>query len=180
MARSFGGKENCMESNATVKKSTGNVNVFRLVISLIIPLAVGIMSATLSGKGMQDYASMVKPPLSPPAWVFSVAWTILYLMMGFAAYLVCTTEGDLHHKTMAMIFYWVQLLMNFMWSIVFFNWKLYLVAFIWLMVMWMLVILCAYWAFKVNRKTALLLAPYILWLTFAAYLNMGTFILNMK
>lgn len=162
------------------KELAENMNVGRLIVSLIIPLVVGIVSAMLSRNGMADYASMDKPPLSPPAWVFPVAWTILYLMMGLAAYLICTTEGDFHAKIMAMIFYWVQLVMNFMWSIVFFNWELYLVAFIWLMVMWVIVILCSYWAFKVNKKAGWMLVPYILWLTFAAYLNMGTYILSLK
>lgn len=153
------------------------IHIVKLIISIAIPLAVGGISAWLTMDGMKIYGTMNKPPLSPPAWVFSVAWTILYIMMGLACYFVWVSEADSSLKVIAFVIYAVQLAMNFMWSIVFFNWNMYLVAFVWLMIMWCLVIYCAVKFFSLSKLATYLMIPYIVWLTFAAYLNLGAYIL---
>lgn len=155
-------------------------STFTLIMALLVPLLIGGISAALSSRGMELYANMEKPPLSPPAWVFSVAWTILYLLMGLASYYILISETDNRSKAMSLIIYGLQLIMNFMWSIVFFNMEAYLAAFVWLIIMWIIVIICAFRFFAINRVAAYLMIPYILWLTFAAYLNMGAYILNSK
>ncbi len=149
-----------------------------LIIALLIPLLVGAISAALSSDGMAIYGAMKKPPLSPPSWVFSVAWTILYIMMGAASYLILISETSLASRATALILYCIQLTMNFLWSIIFFNWSAYLTSFIWLIVMWLLVIVCAVRFYSINRLATILFIPYILWLTFAAYLNLGTYFLS--
>lgn len=149
-----------------------------LIIAIMVPLIIGCISAVLSAKGMNIYGNMQKPPLSPPAWAFSVAWSILYVMMGVASYFVIVAGADSRSKSMAILIYAIQLAMNFMWSIIFFNWGLYMFAFIWLMVMWLLVILCTVKFFGLNRTAGWLMIPYVLWLTFAAYLNLGAWYLN--
>lgn len=154
------------------------ISIGTLILALFVPLVVGGISAALSAKGMAIYGSMNKPPLSPPAWVFSVAWTILYLMMGLASYYIIVSEADTYSKAMALIVYGIQLMMNFMWTIMFFNWGAFLVAFIWLIIMWAMVILCAVKFFSINKIATYLFIPYIIWLGFAAYLNMGAYILN--
>ena len=156
------------------------LSVITLIFALFIPLLVGGISAALSRQGMSMYATMEKPPLSPPAWVFSVAWTILYLMMGLAAYFVIESEHNTQAKAMALIIYALQLAMNFMWSIMFFNWGAYLAAFVWLIVMWAMVIVCAVRFYSISKIATYLFIPYILWLTFAAYLNMGAYVLQMR
>lgn len=156
------------------------VNLFALLLALIIPVAVGVLSAALSAKGMAAYGSLEKPPLSPPAWLFSVAWTILYLLMGWSAYLIYMADADKDTKFVALGFFVLQLVLNFMWSIIFFNWGAYLFAFIWLLALLVSVIVCAFRFFGINRMAAYLLVPYILWLSFAAYLNMGAYLLNSK
>lgn len=156
------------------------ISVGTLIFALFIPLLVGAVSAALSRKGMLLYGDMQKPPLSPPPWVFSVAWTILYLMMGFASYYIIVSETDMRAKAMALVIYSIQLAMNFMWSIFFFNMGALLFSFVWLIIMWGMVILCAFRFFNISRVASFLLIPYILWLTFAAYLNMGSYILNMR
>lgn len=155
-------------------------NIATLILALLIPLLIGGISAVLSRKGMAAYESMSKPPLSPPAWVFPVAWTILYIMMGLASYFVMVSDADRQTKIIALVLYFVQLAMNFMWSIVFFNWEQYLLAFIWLIIMWAIVIICAFKFYSAARISGYMMIPYIVWLTFAAYLNMGSYIVNMK
>lgn len=149
-----------------------------LIASMLLPLAIGMISAALSSGGMASYANMNKPPLSPPAWVFPAAWTILYLMMGLASYYVITSETAWNSKKMALILYAIQLGMNFFWSILFFNLNMYLAAFFWLLIMWSIVFVCIFRFFGINRLAGVLMVPYICWLTFAAYLNMGSFIIK--
>lgn len=149
-----------------------------LLCALTIPLLVGLIAATISSRAMAAYGSLNKPPLSPPPWVFSLAWTILYLMMGLASYYVVTSDARPAAIRSALFFYALQLIMNFFWTLFFFNWKMYLVAFFWLILMWVFVLICTYKFFAVATVSGILLIPYVLWLTFAGYLNFGAFILN--
>lgn len=160
-------------------KNMKRMNIVALVISILIPLAVGGISAALTSKGMTMYSSMEKPPLSPPAWVFSVAWTLLYIMMGLASYFIIVSEADPRSKAMVLTIYGIQLAMNFMWSIVFFNWGMFLFAFIWLVIMWALVCFCAFRFASISSIAGYLMSPYVLWLIFAAYLNFGAYMLRM-
>lgn len=149
-----------------------------LLCSLLLPLVVGMLSAAMTSRAMTAYGGMNKPPLSPPAWLFPVAWTILYLMMGLASYYVLNAQADSRSKSTALIFYGVQLMMNFMWSILFFNCGMYLLAFFWLLALWCIVIICAFRFFSISKTAAWLLVPYILWLSFAGYLNLGAHMLK--
>ena len=91
----------------------------KLLIALAIPLAVGGLSTLISG-GMSDYQDLVKPPLSPPGWVFAVVWPILYLLMGYASYLVYISDAPQGQKKRALTLYAIQLFFNFLWSPVYF------------------------------------------------------------
>ena len=153
------------------------INWKLLVICLVIPLAVGGLSALVSG-GMADYDQLNQPPLSPPGWVFPVVWTILYLLMGYASYRVVTAEAPREEKRRALLFYGAQLLVNFLWSPIFFRLELRLTAFFVLVILWVLVYITMRLFSKIDERSADLLLPYILWVTFAGYLNIGTFLLN--
>lgn len=148
-----------------------------LLIALGIPLAVGGLSALISG-GMSDYQGLVKPPLSPPGWVFPVAWTILYLLMGYASYRIFTSDAPAAQKRRALTLYAIQLFLNFLWSPVYFGLEWQLVAFFILLALWVFVLLTMRAFSAIDEKAGDLLLPYILWLTFAAYLNLGTVLLN--
>ena len=148
------------------------INWKKLLICLAIPLAVGGLGALLSG-GMRDYGAMVKPPLSPPGWVFPVVWSILYLLMGYASYRVLETGN-----TKSLILYGLQLLANFIWPLLFFGGGWFLLSFFWLIVLWVLIYLTIRAFSKVDETAGNLLIPYILWVTFAAYLNFGIYLLN--
>lgn len=156
------------------------IRVSSLIIALLLPVIVGMISSALASKGMDAYSTMDKPPLSPPAWVFPVAWTILYLMMGLASYYVAVAEVNLRDQLLALMFYVLQLAMNFMWSIIFFNWEQYLFAFIWLAIMWGIVVLCVIRFYSISKVASLLMVPYVAWLTFAGYLNWGSYMLSIN
>ncbi len=149
----------------------------KLLICIAIPLAVGGVSALLTAVNMKLFEEINKPPLSPPAWLFPVVWTILYVLMGIALYLVVTTKTR-ENKTPAIISFGVQLFFNFFWSIIFFNAQAYLFAFIWLLLLWVAIVLNIYFFNKINSTSAKLLIPYLAWVTFAGYLNLGIYTLN--
>jgi len=154
------------------------INKPLLILCIAIPLLVGVVSALLSGGGMEVFASVNKPPLAPPAWLFPVAWTILYTLMGISTYLILTSEASAEAIQEAMNIYTLQLLVNFLWPTFFFNFKWYLFAFFWLVLLWLLVLLMI-WKFKdISKLAALLNIPYLIWLTFAGYLNFSIWLLN--
>ena len=150
----------------------------KLLLCLAIPLGVGGLAALLTGGGMQDYAQMRQPPFSPPGWLFPVVWTILYLLMGYASYRVVTADQDRVKIRRALYLYGAQLAVNFLWPLVFFGLQWYLAAFFVLLVLWILIFLCIYAFSDVDERAGDLLLPYILWVTFAAYLNVGVYLLN--
>ena len=156
--------------------------IWRLFVSLAIPLAVGGISALISGDLMSKFGEFNQPPLAPPAWLFPVAWTILYILMGIACFLVWIRPADkqitMSAKRFFFVVYGIQLVFNFFWSIFFFNLTWHLFAFFWLLVMWIMIIALVVWGFKNRRAVAWVLMPYLLWTTFAAYLNIMIAILN--
>ena len=152
-------------------------NIKRLLINLAIPLAVGGLATLLSG-GMSDYRQLNQPPLAPPGWLFPIVWTILYLLMGYAAYRVQVSGKDPVFIRRAMIFYGLQLFLNFLWPIVFFGLVWRLAAFFLLLALWALIYITMRLFSAIDETAGDLLIPYILWVTFAAYLNLGVYFLN--
>ncbi len=145
------------------------------MISLFVPLAAGGVSALLTRNGMENFKALEKPPLSPPGWLFPVAWTLLYILMGIACYLVWTAPKK---QPNALFYYGIQIFFNFFWSIIFFNIKNYLFAFIWLVLLFVAVLITTVKFYRTKPPAGCLMLPYILWLTFAGYLNMGVYLLN--
>lgn len=149
-----------------------------LLACLAVPLAVGGASAFLTRDGMAAFSSLKQPPLSPPQWLFPVAWTALYLLMGAASYLVKTSGGPAAAVRRALGAYGVQLAVNFFWPFLFFGLGWYLAALIWLVLLWALIAVTMARFSRVSRTAAWLLLPYLLWTAFAVYLNLGVYLLN--
>ena len=148
-----------------------------LIISLAIPLAAGGLGALLGG-GMDTYASLKQPPLSPPGWVFPIVWSILYLLMGYASYRIYVSEADQEDKRKALTFYGIQLLLNFLWPVVFFGLQWYWAAFAVLLALWVMIYLTMHLFGVIDDTAENLLIPYLLWVTFAGYLNLGVALMN--
>lgn len=149
-----------------------------LSISLLVPLAVGGLAAMLTMDSMAQFAALAQPPLSPPGWVFPVVWTVLYLLMGWASFLVWKSDAPQAEKTRALGVYGAQLAVNFAWPLLFFRAGLYGFALVWLVILLVLVVETVLAFRRIDRRAVWLLAPYILWLLFAAYLNAGVWMLN--
>lgn len=153
-----------------------SIRIKPFIYSILITLGAGILSAIITGNSTDVYSVMNKPPLSPPSWVFPVAWTILYTLMGIAAGIVMNTNCK--DKATAIKYYALQLIVNILWPIIFFTAKLYLLAFLWILLLDVLVVITIFKFYNCNKKSAYLLLPYLVWLIFATYLNLGVVILN--
>ena len=149
------------------------------LLSIILTLLIGGLSGFLIRDGIAAYdANIIKPPLTPPNLVFPIVWSILYLLMGIGIARVLTTDGAKRVQNRALIVYALQLFFNFCWSLIFFNAQAFLFAFIWLMVLWIMIIVMIYLFAKQSKWSALLQLPYLIWVSFAGYLNLGVWILN--
>lgn len=150
----------------------------RLGIAIAIPLIVGGLATLLTKDNMIMFEVLDEPPLAPPQWLFPVVWTILYILMGAASYLVYKSKAASTEKTAALAFYAIQLVFNFAWSLIFFNLENYLLAFVWLCALWLLIVITTVRFFAINKAAGWLMLPYILWVTFAGYLNYAIYMLN--
>ncbi len=157
------------------------IKISKLVISIIIPLAVGMLSAFITKNAMFVFDNIKKPLLSPPGILFPIVWSVLYVLMGISSYMIYQEKDNANVKNEVknlLIIYLVQLMFNFFWSIIFFKFAMYKFAFMWLIILWVLVLLYIIKSYKVNRIASYLMIQYIVWMTFAEYLNIMIAILN--
>ncbi len=150
----------------------------KLLICLAIPLGVGALAALLTRGTMDIYQSYEKPPLSPPGWLFPVVWTALYALMGWASYLVVQAPATKEEKRKALTLYGIQLALNFLWPLVFFRAQKLLAAFLVLIALWVAIYLTIRAFAKIRELAGDLMLPYLLWVSFAGYLNLGIYLLN--
>lgn len=140
--------------------------------------AVGALSGWLTRNGTKIYQETIaQPPLSPPGMVFPIVWTILFLLMGIGAARIYLSPRS-GTRSRSLLLFVLQLAFNFFWSIIFFNLQAFGFAFIWLILLWLLILLMIFSFRKVDPLAAWLQIPYLLWVTFAAYLNFGVWLLN--
>ena len=147
------------------------------IIQIIIALAVGGFAAFLTRGSMSVYDEVIKPPLAPPPILFPIVWSILYALMGLGATRIWLSPPSAQ-RSKGFNLYVAQLIVNFFWSLIFFNAQAYGFAFFWLIALWLLVFWMIVVFRKVNPPAAWLQIPYLLWLSFAAYLNAGVWWLN--
>lgn len=146
------------------------------VISILLVFLVGGISGLVTATGMQAYELLVKPPLTPPSFVFPIVWTILYLLMGIGAAIVWKSDSPV--RGTALTVYAIQLFFNCLWGVLFFGLHARLVAFIWLVALWLLIIVMIVLFYKAKPIAGYLQLPYLLWVTFAGYLNLAIWWLN--
>ncbi len=149
------------------------------VISCAIALAVGGLSALLTAGSMDLYSEIVQPPLAPPSFLFPVVWTVLYILMGIGAAMIYLEKDRMPREVShALIVYAVNPFLNFFWSIIFFNMRAFLFSFIWLVLLWATIIVMIIKFRHIKPLAGYLQIPYLVWVTFAGYLNLAIYILN--
>lgn len=152
------------------------IDVKTLLFSIFIPVFLGSFVGFLTAP-FNNYNSFVQPSFSPPAIVFPIVWTILYTLMGISSYIIVKSDSD--KKNDALFVYGIQLVINLLWSIWFFVFEFYLLSFIWILLLIGFVIVMIKKFYEISKLSAYLQIPYLLWLIFAAVLNLSIWILNM-
>lgn len=148
--------------------------VIRNFFYLFFPLLIGGLVGILISKNI-DYKYLAKPPLAPPSFLFPVAWSIIYLLMGISYFIL---SKKLDYKPIEKIVYYTQLFVNFMWSIIFFLWKWRFFSILWILLLDILVYKMISLFYKSEKRAAYLNIPYFLWILFATHLTIGIFVLN--
>ena len=149
--------------------------ILTYVISIAAALAVGGISALVNAGKMND-PSLIQPPLSPPAWLFPIVWSILFTLMGISAARVWMSTSS--ERSDALFIYAVQLIVNFLWTVFYFTFQALLLSFLWLVFLLLLVLLMIVRFEHCSPGAGKLQIPYALWLAFAGYLNLATWLLN--
>jgi benzodiazapine receptor len=150
-----------------------------LIICIAIPLLAGIVGSFFTISAIPTwYAGLIKPVLTPPNWLFGPVWTILYILMGIALYLVVREGTEKKPVQLGIIVFSAQLIVNVLWSLVFFGLQSPLSGLIIILVLIALVVATIYFFYKVSRTAAGLLVPYIAWICIATYLNAMILVLN--
>lgn len=153
-------------------------NLSLIVWIVLCQLAGGIGSLFTSSAIPDWYASLVRPAIAPPNWIFGPVWTTLYLLMGIAAWLVWRRRGEVSVAKIGLIIFGVQLVLNSLWSILFFGLHSPEAAFVEIIFLWIAIVATIVWFAKVSKSAAWLLVPYLAWVSFAAYLNYQFYVLN--
>lgn len=150
----------------------------RLALCILISEGAGLIGAFFTRSSVQTwYAVLEKPPLSPPNWVFAPVWTLLYALMGIALYLIWTRASSSVWRTASRLFA-VQLVLNILWSFVFFGQWNPAAALVVIFLLWVMILATMIEFKKVSRAAFWLMAPYLLWVSFAIYLNFMFWQLN--
>jgi tryptophan-rich sensory protein len=153
--------------------------IFKAIISIALPLAVGAVSGFFTTASVNGwYAGVNKPSFNPPNWLFAPVWTSLYILMGIACFLIWNSQAESKEKQVALRFYGIQLALNFLWSFIFFYAQQPGWAFIEIILMWIMILLTILSFRKISTVAAWLLVPYICWVSFASVLNFAIWYLN--
>ena len=144
------------------------------LLYILTPLIGGSIVGLIINKSI-DYNYLVNPPLSPPTYLFPIVWSILYLLIGTSYYIYRKNNND---DSLTIKLYYIQLILNYLWSIIFFTLKLRTLAVIWIIILAITIIYLMIRFYKEERTSFYLLIPYILWVLFATYLNIGIVVLN--
>ena len=151
----------------------------KLIIAIVISeLAGGVGSLITISAIPTWYATLAKPALNPPSWIFGPVWTTLYLLMGIAAFLIWNKGWDRKDVQKALGVFLLQLILNAIWSVIFFGLHSPFWAFVDIVLMWLAIISTMALFYRISRPAMWLLLPYILWVSFAAYLNYSILALN--
>lgn len=152
------------------------VNLRKLIPCLLIPIFVGLIAQLFTRNSKELYLSLQKPPLSPPAIIFPFVWTCLYILLGLASYYI--EESGICDKKRPRQLYGGTLLLNLLWPIVFFALEWYALACVIIIAMVVLAAITVYFYYNCDKNAAYVFLPYVVWVLYATYLNIGVAVLN--
>ena len=156
----------------------GTSHIIKLVVSIALPLGIGAIAGLFTAQAVPEwYATLSRPSFNPPNWLFGPVWTILYFLLGISFFLIWKIDPG-KERNLAILFFFLQLLLNFGWSFFFFYFKMIGFALVEISVLWISIVVMLILFYKIRPMTAYINIPYLLWVTFATILNAGYYILN--
>lgn len=154
-------------------------STFQVIIAILISEAAGIIGSVFTSPSIPTwYAGIIKPTFSPPNWVFGPVWTTLFALMGIASYIVWKKGFERREVRIALGMFALQLILNVTWSLIFFGLQNPALAFLEIIALWLAIALTIVSFYRINKNAAYLLIPYILWVSFAMFLNYTIWSLN--
>jgi len=152
--------------------------IWKLFITISIVFLASALGGLFTANSVSTwYQELAKPFFNPPNWIFGPVWTLLYFLMGISLYLIWISKSNSNKKT-ALIFFAIQLFLNVLWSFLFFGLQNPFLAFVEIILLWLAIFATIFYFYKINKMSAYLLVPYILWVSFASVLNLSIFLLN--
>jgi len=156
-----------------------SIEFLKLIFTIVICHSAGFIGAIFTSSAILTwYDSLKKPFFSPPNWIFGPVWTILYTLMGISAYLVWRQGIHNSQVKTALIIFGVQLFLNAIWSPIFFGLRALFFALVVIIILWIAILLTILSFLKISKIAAVLLIPYILWVSLATILNYSLWVLN--
>ncbi len=153
-------------------------NILKLLVSIFLPLFAGFVGSYFTMPSIETwYAELNKPELNPPNFIFAPVWTALYILMGISLFLVYSSDKKINKKT-PLVLFGIQLILNSSWSIIFFGLQNPQLAMINIVILWIFILLTILSFSKISKVAGIILVPYLLWVTFASYLNLAIYLLN--
>lgn len=153
--------------------------VVRLIVSILIVFIAGTIGSTATLPQIPTwYASLAKPSWAPPNWLFGPVWTILYILIGIALFLVWKEGISRKDVKLAISVFVVQLVLNVLWSVIFFSYNSLLGGLVVVIILWIAILANIIFFYRVSKPAGLLLVPYIVWVSIASYLNYSVYLLN--
>ena len=159
-------------------------NTFGLIIAIVLSELAGVIGSVFTAPSIDGwYSTLIKSEFNPPAWVFGPVWTTLFAMMGISVFLIWAfyaeaSEDKKQRIRFALVLFGIQLVLNILWSIIFFGLRSPVGAFVEIIFLWFVILATIITFSKISKLAAWLLVPYILWVTFAAYLNYYIWVIN--
>jgi translocator protein len=152
---------------------------FQVLGWVFLSEAAGLIGSVFTAQSIPTwYAQIIKPTFAPPNWVFGPVWTTLFALMGIAAYLVWKTQKRSSARQIALGLFAFQLVLNVVWSLVFFGLRNPGLAFLEIILLWLAIAATMYSFARVSKPAAFLLVPYLVWVSFAGFLNYRIWQLN--
>jgi len=154
-------------------------DIFVLLVCIILCLAAGGLGSLFTTPAIPTwYETLQKPSFNPPNWLFAPVWTALFILMGISLFLIWQKHRKESKNKSALILFFIQLVLNALWSILFFGLKIPLLAFIEILILWITILVTIFLFYQKSKLASFLLIPYILWVSFASFLNGTIMILN--
>lgn len=152
----------------------------KLLFSIVICQLAGIIGSFFTVHSVSTwYTGIIKPAFTPPNWVFGPVWTALFALMGISLYLVWIKGIKTKKAKIALALFGIQVFLNVLWSMLFFGLRLPFYAFIEIIILWIFILLAIIWFYNISKAASYLLIPYLIWVSFAAVLNLAIVLLNL-